>query len=194
MDLDEIVKWADTWQLNISVPKSYIVYLRHNNPIHTYMLNGNIIPVRDEVVDLGVTVCNNLCWHSQCINCAKKANSVANAILHCFECTDVEVYMNAFDTYVRPIIEYNCYVWNPTLAMDNAIIENVQKSFTRRAFYKCGLPRMSYNDRLQFLDRDTLELRRLILSLCVFYDIYYGHVYCNVLTKFYCFNVDITRT
>ena len=92
--------------------------------------------------------------------------------------------MNAFDTYVRPIIEYNCYVWNPTLVMDNAIIENVQKSFTRRAFYKCGLPRMSYNDQLQFLDRDTLELRRLILSLCVFYDIYYGHVYCNVLTNF----------
>ena len=144
------------------------------------MLNGYIIPVRDEVIDLGVTVCNNLCWHSQCINCAKKANSVANAILHCFECTDVEVYMNAFDTYVRPIIEYNCYVWNPTLVIDNAIIENVQKSFTRRAFYKCGLPRMSYNDRLQFLNRDTLEPRRLILSLCVFYDIYYGHVYCNV--------------
>ena len=155
MDLDEIVKWADTWQLNISVPKSYIVHLGHNNPKHTYMLNGNINPVRDEVVDFGVTVCNNLCWHSQCINCAKKANSVANAILHCFECTDVEVYMNAFDPYVRPIIEYNCYAWNPMLVMDNAIIENVQKSFARRAFYKCGLPRISYNDRLQFLDRDT---------------------------------------
>ena len=59
VDLDEIVKWADTWQLNILVPKSYIVHLGHNNPKHTYMLNGNIIPVRDEVADLGVTCAIN---------------------------------------------------------------------------------------------------------------------------------------
>ena len=183
-DLNSICEWANTWQLQISIPKTFIVHLGYLNPCHDYRLSDNVIVSKCEVKDLGINISNDLSWHSQCIEYARKANSVANAILHCFECTDINVYMKAFDTYVRPIVEFNCYVWNPVLKMDIALIENVQKCFTRRAFYKCGLPRITYSERLLFLERESLEKRRMILSMCVFYDIYYGHVHCNILDNF----------
>lgn len=92
--------------------------------------------------------------------------------------------MRAFDTYVRPILDYNCFVWNPVLCNDIDTVENVQKFFTRRAFYKCGLQHISYADRLKVLEHDTLEYRRLILSLTAFYNVYYGHVSCNILHNY----------
>ena len=92
--------------------------------------------------------------------------------------------MKAFDTYVRPIVEYNCFVWWPKLCMDIDLIENVQKCYTRRVFRKCGLEYVSYADRLLLLDRESLEIRRLLLCLTTFYNIYYTHVSCNVLQNF----------
>ena len=48
---------------------------------------------------------------------------------------------------------------------------------------------MSYIERLSYLRErnimcDTLELRRLQLSLCTFYNIYRKHVCCDVLDNF----------
>ena len=67
--------------------------------------------------------------------------------------------MQAFYSYVRPILEYNCCVWSSTLCDDIDIIENVQKCFTKQVFKKCDLPKLSYPVRLDFLNCDTLEKR-----------------------------------
>ena len=48
--------------------------------------------------------------------------------------------MRAFDSYVKLIVEYCCYVWFPMQCKDIDTIENIQRSFTRRVFRKCGLP------------------------------------------------------
>ena len=93
--------------------------------------------------------------------------------------------MKAFDVYVRPLVEYCSYVWNPTLQCDIDLLENVQRCFTRRAFYKCNLNRMSYPDRLKVLNICTLEHRRLMLSLGIFYKIYHKFVKCNILQSYH---------
>ena len=38
-----------------------------------------------------------------CFEIVKKANNVANTILHFFLCDDVSIRMRSFDIYVRPI-------------------------------------------------------------------------------------------
>jgi Reverse transcriptase (RNA-dependent DNA polymerase) len=183
-DLNLLAEWARRWQLDISVNKTFLLYLGKNNVRHIYKLNDIDIKCVEVVKDLGVYVSSDLAWHSQCVEAARKANSVANAILHAFVCDDITVYMKAFNAYVRPILEFNCYVWSPVLCSDIDLIENVQKTFTRRAFYKCNLPRMSYNERLKYLKLDSLELRRIVLSLCTFYNVYHGYVSCNILNDF----------
>jgi hypothetical protein len=114
-------------------------------------------------------------------NCIHKASRVANAILHSFKCKDYNVYMQAFDSYVKPLLEYNCYIWNPIYCYDNDLIEGVQCVFTRRVFKRCVLPYMLYEKRLLYLDRMSIERRRFVLFLTTFYSIYKKFVSCNVL-------------
>ena len=65
--------------------------------------------------------------------------------------------MRVFETYVQPILIYCCYVWNSMLCKDIDELENVQKRFIGIAFYKCKLPRVSYESRLRTLNRYTCE-------------------------------------
>jgi ribonuclease P/MRP protein subunit RPP40 len=113
IDLDSIARWANTWQLSISVQKSYLLHFGLHNPCHNYFINGALIATVQSVKDLGVLVAVNLSWHEHVLYVAKKANRVANCILHAFKCRNVEVYMRAFDAYVRPIIEFCNCVWQP---------------------------------------------------------------------------------
>jgi ribonuclease P/MRP protein subunit RPP40 len=183
-DLQAVVLWADTWQLSVSTSKTFLLHLGPKNPHIQYKIKDVNIQAKGLVKDLGVVMSDDLSWHAHCVETVKKANCVANAILHSFACNDISVYMGAFNTYVRPILEYNCFVWNPVLCCDIDIVENVQKCFTRRAFHKCGLQHVSYSERLRFLEIDSLEYRRMILSLTTFYNIYYNHVSCNILRDY----------
>ena len=63
--------------------------------------------------------------------------------------------MQASDCYVKPIVEYCCYVWFPMQCKDIDTIENIQRSLTHRVFRKFGLPHMSYAERLTFLHLST---------------------------------------
>ena len=66
-----------------------------------------------------------------------------------------------YTTYVRPILEYACNVWNPQLKGDIDSIESVQRYFTKKACQRCRIPFSSYSDRLKKLNMETLEYRRL---------------------------------
>ena len=92
--------------------------------------------------------------------------------------------MRVFDAYVQSILIYCCYVWNPILCKDNDTLENVQKRFTRIAFYKCKLPRVFYESRLPNLNRCTCKHKRLILSLGAFYNCCNQFVSCDILNGF----------
>ena len=62
-----------------------------------------------------------------------------------------------------------------------ASVENVQKAYTRHIFKKCMKPYASYENRLVYLNRKTIETRRYIMSLTMFYNIFHKHVACNIL-------------
>ena len=51
---------------------------------------------------------------------------------------------------------------------------------------KCGMPRMSYSERLAFLGMSSLKCSRFVSCLTMFFKIYYHFVYCNALNNFNC--------
>ena len=61
--------------------------------------------------------------------------------------------------------------------------ENFLRAYTRRAFRKCGLPCMSYYERLAFLDMSSLECSCFVSCLTMFFKIYHHFAYCNVLNN-----------
>ena len=100
-----------------------------------------------------------------------KAHQRANTILRCFVSRDVNLLLNAFIVYVRPILEYNSVIWSPSLIKDIDCVERVQRRFTKRL---PGLKNYSYGERLTLLGLQTLELRRLHIDLIMCYKIVFG--------------------
>jgi len=66
--------------------------------------------------------------------------------------------INAYTTYVRPLLEYSVCVWSPYHLEDRIKIESVQRRFTKRIR---GLSNVGYKDQLKILSLESLQLRRL---------------------------------
>jgi len=66
---------------------------------------------------------------------------------------------------VRPLLEYETSVWCPYYKKDIKRIEQVQRTFTRRLYSRCLLPKVEYMDRLKFLELESLEQRRIKTDL-----------------------------
>jgi len=72
-----------------------------------------------------------------------------------FLCTDIDVLIRAFITYVHQILEYCSTVWSPSSKALVDQLESVQRRFTKH------LPRLqsiTYDERCARLKTDRLEL------------------------------------
>ena len=118
---------------------------------------------------MGINASNDLSWRLHCTEVTKRASKVANVILHSFSTHSIDVYMKAFDVYVMPISEYYCCLWSPAYVKDMTMIENVLRTFIRRAFYKCGITGLSFPERLKYVKHECVVHRHLLLSLVMFF-------------------------
>jgi len=176
--LDIIANWAKEWQLSISVTKCNILSIGNTGTVDTseYYINDCQLPRVTACRDLGIIVTSDLspCQHiNEIVN---KAHQRANHIIRCFVSGQMGTLIRAFIVYVRPILEYNCVVWSPSLKKDIDLIEKVQRRFTKRLH---GLKDLPYTERLQRVDLPSLELRRLHLDLTFCYNIVFNHMCVN---------------
>jgi len=81
--------------------------------------------------------------------------------------------VHAYKTYVRPLVEYKSVVWSPFNLQDIDAVDSVQRRFAKRL---PGLGMCPYGVRLQRLNIQTLELRRLHSDLIWCYKIIFGLV------------------
>ena len=73
-----------------------------------------------------------------------------------------------FKIYIRPIIEYNSIVWNPSAKCLIDKIENVQRKYSKRIV---SISHLSYLERLSILGLEPLEIRRLKNDLIMYYKV-----------------------
>jgi Reverse transcriptase (RNA-dependent DNA polymerase)/Endonuclease-reverse transcriptase len=168
-DLDNLCSWASEWQLSIALSKSNVLYVGKRNPKLEYNLGGHILEdIGPNCKDLGVYISANLDSSVHCENIVSKASRISGLIHRSFISKDRNLKVQAFKTYVRPILEYASVVWNPHLLCDINNIEKVQRRFTKRLFYNSAL---SYDERLKQLNLDRLELRRMYFDVSTAYNI-----------------------
>lgn len=182
--LDRLVDWAKEWQLSINIQKCAVLSLstKSHYLLHDYFINGIAIPRHTSHVDLGVAINNDLSFEHHIGNIVSKARQRMSILFRGFLSRNLDTMRKAFITYIRPILEYNSIVWNPTYIHLIDLVESVQRNFTKRIPSLSSLP---YSERLALLDLDLLELRRLRFDL-----IYYFKVLHN-LTPFEPSNVFI---
>ena len=93
-----------------------------------------------------------------------------NVLLKAFNSSSADLLTTAYCVYIRPLLESATPVWSPIAIGLTNELEDVQRQFTRRLFYRCRLPRASYRERLDALSLQSLEHRRAISDLKFIFD------------------------
>ena len=126
-------------------------------------------PVVDRVKDLGIVMDLHLTFTHHIDQIVARAFTRANLIHKCFVSREAGSLTRAFTVYVRPLLEYGSPVWSPHHSGKIALIESVQRRFTKRL---PGLRNVEYKVRLEQLGLETLEMRRLRNDLIFTYKVY----------------------
>ena len=170
--LDRLFKWATDWQLCINILKCFILPVvkssLNTSSVRQYFINGILIDNVEKAKDLGILITNDLNFKSHISNIVAQSLQRSSFIFRGFTSRDPMLLRKAFITYIRPLVEYNSIIWNPcsVFLIDN--IESVQRSFTKRI---SSLSNLSYIERLQKLNLEPLELRRLKFDLTNYFKI-----------------------
>ena len=139
------------------------------HPDFTFTMNGEPLEEVTEFKDLGIIYDNSLSFSKHISSISSRARSKSNFILKSFATKTPALLFQLFETYVRPILEFSCEVWDPTLLTLIKEIETVQRQFTKRIYNRVGLTDISYEDRLAALETTTLEKRRQAAGLSFIY-------------------------
>jgi ribonuclease P/MRP protein subunit RPP40 len=181
--LDSLCDWAARHELALSLDKCSYLQVGYTDSAITYTVGSRVLKPSHVVTDLGIVVQSNLKPGLHCTQVASRANARARLILESFLSRDTSCLTRAFTTYVRPQLEYATPVWSPHLKQDIDLIEGVQRTFTRKLFYICGLPPTTYNERLRLLGLQRLELRRLHCDLLFMFKLTHGITDCQLLKR-----------
>ena len=82
--IDNLARWAKTWEMEFNQMKCKIIHCGNNNPMNDYYMNGNKIEAAMEEKDLGVWVQANMKPAKQCASAAKVANFALGQISRAF--------------------------------------------------------------------------------------------------------------
>ena len=132
--------------------------LPHFELFFNYQLPGNkTLESSNHVKDLGIFIDCKLDWDVHIYNICKKARRTSGWILNSFATRERVPMMTLFNALIRPILEYNCEIWNPFKLKQIIELEKIQRSYTFRI---TGTNQLNYWERLQNLNIQSLQRRR----------------------------------
>ncbi|MCP4488722.1 MAG: hypothetical protein GY820_15620 [Gammaproteobacteria bacterium] len=178
--LDLLMQWCFRWQLHIQPPKCHVLPIGCavvDNAMFT--LDTAILNKVNSCRDLGIMVSSSLKFAEHYANIVEKAGRALAVLFRCFRTNNVKMLLLAYNVYVRPILEYCSPVWNPCLTGDIAILESVQRKFTRRLYSRCNLEYQDYESRLKRLGMLPLARRRRFADLLLCYQIRISRIKIN---------------
>ena len=181
--LNIIGNWTKDWQQLIQPAKSEHITFNHNHNLSDqfkFNINGNNITKVHTVKDLGILISDNLKWTPYLNQIKSKASRLCCLILRSFKTNNLETYKTDYNTYIRPIMEYNTSIWTPHLKSEIKLIESVQQKFTKSVCKKLNLSFNNYSERLNIMGMESLECRRVRFDLILLYKMYNNLIDVNL--------------
>ena len=173
LSLDQLAKWSFDWQLPINIKKCSVISINRSDTqtTHTardYYLDGSPLAKSTSIMDLGIEINSDLSFQSHIGSIVSKARQRVGILFRGFQNREVSFLKKAYITYIRPLLEYNSNIWNPTQVYFTDLLESVQRGFTKRVK---AISKLTYSERLGIFHLEPLELRRLRYDLVQYYKI-----------------------
>ena len=163
-DLDLLAKWSSKWLMYFNIKKKCAVLTitrKHHPSLHQYTIFGESLERVEEHDYLGVTISHDLRWNSHCQKIIKKASRTLGLLRRTLSPCKQEVKAKAYQTIIRPQLEYAAETWNPYTSDGVNRLEQVQRAAAR--FVCCDYRRTtSVTQLIATLGWDSLHVRRLL--------------------------------
>ena len=176
-NINALAAWCRSWNLKLNLKKFSALKigpLTLNWINCSYFVNNDMIPTNPLYKDLSIITPDDLNFSKYCSHLANIALARANLILRAFSFSNVQNLYKLYCVYVRPLLEYCSPIWYPHSLESIDLLENVQRSFTRR------LPEhdnLNYPARLTLLNLISLESRRFKIDCNLMYNIMHKKIY-----------------
>ena len=140
-----------------------------------YSIFGKPLSTVDQHEYLGVTISNDLRWNHHCEKSIKKANRTLGLLRRTLTPCTKDVKIKAYESLVRPRLEYASEAWNPHTTSTVDRLEQVQRAAAR--FIHRDYRRETHvTPLLTALGWDSLHYRRLLAQSVMFFKIQHSLV------------------
>ena len=164
-DLDILSKWETRRDIEFNPSKCQVVHVTGSKvPIKKdYLLHGQVLESVSCAKYLAVDTSSSLSWNSHINRIVSSANRTLNFVRRNIKIKIPKVRETAYNSLVRPQLEYASAVWDPNHKKRISQIE--LSNFDQRA---------SVTQIVQNLGWRTLDQRRADARLCLFYKVVHG--------------------
>ena len=133
-DVEVLLDWSRKWAMPFNVPKCAHMQIGKKDPDFNIYMDGKCIPVRNELKYLGLNFDKNLKWKGHITKIAKKSNKILGLLKRCLDGAPSKVKLVAFNSVVRPCMEYASPVWSPHVKLLKDELDKVHRKAIRWIF------------------------------------------------------------
>ena len=177
VDLDRLQAWEAKWDMEFNPSKCQVIRVTASRtPLQTqYILHGQVLEVVSSARYLGVDISSNLNWNTHVDRITANASRSLGFIRRNVKTKSPQIREMAYQSLVRPQLEYSASVWDPHVKEQIKKIEMVQRRAARWTLNDYARS-SSVTQMLNQLNWQTLEERGSVARLCLFYKIVNGLV------------------
>ena len=176
-DLDILSMCETRWDMEFNPSKCQVVHVAGSKrPVkRDYILHGQVLEPVTCAKYLGVDISGSLTWNSHIDRITGSANRTLSFVRRNIKTRMSKVRETAYNTLVRPQLEYASAVWDPHNKNRISQIEQVQRRAARWTVSNFDR-KASVTEIVQDLGWRTLDQRRADARLCLFFKILHGLV------------------
>jgi hypothetical protein len=176
-DLRLLEKWELEWDMQFNPSKCQVIHVtRMKNPFPTkYYLHGVELESVTSARYLGVDISEDLSWEGHIDRITKKGNQCLGFLRRNLKVKSKPIKSLAYQTLVRPQLEYASEVWCPFQQNHIDQLEMVQRRAARWIMADYGRY-SSVDAMLSSLNLRRLDQRRIDSRLSLMYKIHHGLV------------------
>lgn len=199
LEINKLSKWCLLNRMELNSSKCKIItFSRKKSPIlHPYFISRSPLLRVNLINDLGVIFDSELRFIEHINYISAKAFKMAGFIMRrCWEFSNTEVLKSLYFSLVRSHLEYCSVIWSPYYQTHIKRLERVQIKFVNFLLYKMRIDksRFSHQERLQLINIDSLERRRIFLTLVFGFKIITNVTNCSELLALINFRVPSRNT